>query len=102
MVELLHALAEPRRQAILHLIWRQERAAGAIHRAAGGITFGAVSQHLRVLREAGAVHVRRDGRHRLYRANHATLRPLRGYLEKMWAQSLGDLKSLAETEARKR
>ena len=102
MTDLLHAVAEPRRQAILRQVWRQEREAGEIHRASGGITFGAVSQHLRVLREAGAVRVRRDGRHRLYRANHATLRPFRGYLEKMWARSLGDLKSLAEAEERKR
>jgi len=102
MTDLLHALAEPRRQAILRQVWRGEREAGEIHRASGGITFGAVSQHLRVLREAGAVHVRRDGRKRLYRANHATLRPFRGYLEKMWARSLGDLKSLAESEERKR
>ncbi|HKA25343.1 MAG TPA: helix-turn-helix domain-containing protein, partial [Candidatus Eisenbacteria bacterium] len=65
MSDLLLAVAEPRRQAILHLIWRGEREAGEIHRAVGGITFGAVSQHLRVLREAGAVHVRKDGRRRL-------------------------------------
>ena len=101
MTSLLHAVAEPRRQAILRHIWREEREAGEIHRAAGGITFGAVSQHLRVLREAGAVHMRKDGRRRLYRANHATLRPLRSFLEKMWAQSLGDLRDLAEDEERK-
>jgi DNA-binding transcriptional ArsR family regulator len=101
MSDLLRALAEPRRQAILRLVWHGEREAGEIHRAAGGITFGAVSQHLRVLRDAGAVRTRKDGRRRLYRADHATLRPLRGYLEKMWAQSLGDLKALAEDEERK-
>ena len=102
MVDLLQAVAEPRRQAILRLVWRGEREAGEIHRAIGGVTFGAVSQHLRVLREAGAVRMRKDGRRRLYRADHATLRPLRTYLEKMWARSLGDLKALAEDEERKR
>ena len=102
MSDLLQAVAEPRRQAILRLIWRGEREAGEIHRAVGDVTFGAVSQHLRVLREAGAVHVRKDGRRRLYRANHATLRPLRSYLESMWARSLRDLQSLAEDEERKR
>jgi DNA-binding transcriptional ArsR family regulator len=102
MVDLLQAVAEPRRQAILQLVWRGEREAGEIHRAIGGVTFGAVSQHLRVLREAGAVRMRKDGRRRLYRADHATLRPLRTYLEKMWARSLGDLKALAENEERKR
>jgi len=98
----LRALNTPRRREILRLVWDEERSAGEIHRSFGDVTFGAVSQHLRVLREAGAVRVRRDGRKRLYRANHATLRPFRGYLEKMWARSLGDLKSLAESEERKR
>jgi DNA-binding transcriptional ArsR family regulator len=102
MVDLLRAVAEPRRQAILRLVWRGEREAGQIHRAVGDVTFGAVSQHLRVLREAGAVRMRKDGRRRLYRADHTTLRPLRTYLEKMWAQSLGDLQALAEDEERKR
>ena len=101
MTDLLQAIAEPRRQAILRQVWRGEREAGEIHRAMGDVTFGAVSQHLRVLREAGAVHVRKDGRRRLYRANHTTLRPLRAYLEKMWARALGDLQSLAEDEERK-
>src|SRR5215510_11751689 len=101
MPDLLHAVAEPRRQAILRQVWRGEREAGEIHRAIGGVTFGAVSQHLRVLREAGAVRVRKDGRRRLYRADHVTLLPLRSYLESMWARSLGDLKALAEDEERK-
>src|SRR5262249_44778582 len=101
MSELLQAIAEPRRQAILRLVWHGEREAGEIHRAVGDVTFGAVAQHLRVLREAGAVRVRKDGRRRLYRADHVTLRPLRSYLEKMWARSLGDLKALAEDEERK-
>lgn len=98
MPDLLHALAEPRRRAILRLVWRSERDAGSIHRAIGEITFGAVSQHLRVLREAGAVRMRRDGRRRLYRADRAVMRPFTAYLEKMWAASLFELKSLAEDE----
>src|SRR4029453_13869048 len=98
MADRFQALAEPRRQAILRLVWRGEREAGEIHRAVGDVTFGAVSQHLKALRGAGAVHAPRAGPRRLYRANHATLRPLRTYLEKMWAQSLGDLRALAEDE----
>jgi DNA-binding transcriptional ArsR family regulator len=97
---LLHALAEPRRRRILLFIWDAEREAGAIHRAAGRVTFGAVSQHLRVLREAGAVTLRREGRRRLYRADRVTLRPLEAYLEQMWGSALDNLKSLAEAEGR--
>jgi DNA-binding transcriptional ArsR family regulator len=60
MHAVLRALAEPRRREILRLTWRSERAAGELHRALGGVTFGAVSQHLKVLADAGLVDVRRD------------------------------------------
>ncbi len=99
-MDAFQALAEPRRREILGIVWKQEREAGAIHRELGGITFGAVSQHLKILREAGAVRVRADGRRRLYRADRAALRGLFTQLEKMWANKLGDLKSLAESEER--
>ena len=102
MADLLQALAEPRRRHILHLVWKGEREAGEIHRGMPDVTFGAVSQHLRVLREAGAVRARRDGRRRLYRADRVALRPLRAYLEKMWSGALGQLKALAEAEEKKR
>jgi DNA-binding transcriptional ArsR family regulator len=91
-------IAEPRRREILRLVWHGERAAGEIHRAIGDVTFGAVSQHLRVLSEAGLVEVRRDGRHRYYRARRAALGPLRRALEQMWASALDDLAGLAESE----
>jgi DNA-binding transcriptional ArsR family regulator len=94
----LHAIAEPRRREILRLVWQHERAAGEIHRAIGDVTFGAVSQHLRVLATAGLVEARRDGRHRYYRARRAALGPLRRWLEQMWTQALDDLAALAEAE----
>jgi DNA-binding transcriptional ArsR family regulator len=97
-MDLFQALGEPRRREILGLVWNHEREAGAIHRAVGDVTFGAVSQHLRVLREAGAVRVRADGRRRLYRANRAAVRGVVRELEKMWTEKLGDLKWLAEAE----
>ena len=97
---MLAVIAEPRRREILRLVWTQERASGEIHRAIGDITFGAVSQHLRVLSEAGLVDVRKDGRHRYYRARRAALGPLRRALEQMWAQSLDRLGQLAEEEER--
>ena len=51
MIDTLAVLAEPRRQQILQLVWDEERAAGDIA-ANTDVTFGAVSQHLRVLRDA--------------------------------------------------
>jgi DNA-binding transcriptional ArsR family regulator len=94
----LRVLSEPHRRETLRLIWRQELSAGDIHRGLGGISFGAVSQHLRVLREAGLVRVRPQGRHRYYRAVPEELGPLADWLEQMWASSLDRLRELAEAE----
>jgi DNA-binding transcriptional ArsR family regulator len=94
----LRALAEPRRQEILRLVLDDELAAGEIA-ARVDVTFGAVSQHLRVLRDAGLVAVRRDGRHRYYSAGPAATGPLRDYLEQLWRGHLDQLRTLAETEA---
>ena len=49
------ALQAPNRREILRIVSRGERSAGEIHRALGGLTFGAVSQHLGVLGRAGLV-----------------------------------------------
>lgn len=91
----LQVIAEPHRRHILDLVWDDELAAGDI---AGEfeITFGAVSQHLAVLRRAGFVDVRADGNRRLYRANKQALGPLRAVLENMWSGALDDLASAIE------
>ena len=93
----LQVVAEPRRRAILRLVWDRELAAGDI---AGrfDVSFPAVSQHLGVLREAGFVSVRRDGRIRLYKADRKALGPLRPMLEKMWNEKLDHLAHLIEEE----
>jgi DNA-binding transcriptional ArsR family regulator len=93
----LAVLAAPRRRQILGLIWDRERSAGDIARRLP-VTFGAVSQHLRVLREAGMVEMRRGGRQRIYQARKDGLGPLRAYFEHHWAGRLADLKALAEAE----
>ena len=93
----LHALAEPRRTEILRLLWNQERAAGDIARHFD-VTFGAVSQHLKVLRDAGLVDVTRAGKQRFYRLRKESLGPLADYLEARWGARLMELKTLAEAE----
>src|SRR5262249_53189404 len=95
---ILHALGEPRRREILRRTWTAEISAGDLHRAFGDVTFGAVSQHLRVLAEAGLVTCRRDGRKGYYRAAAPEPGPLKSWLEQMWARSLDDLAALAEEE----
>jgi DNA-binding transcriptional ArsR family regulator len=98
-MDLLQVIAEPRRRGILAMIWDEEMAAGDIA-ARTDVTFGAVSQHLSVLREAGLVTVRKDGNRRLYRADKDRLGPLRQVLETMWSMVLDDLARSIELEER--
>ena len=95
----LQIIAEPRRQAILQTVWDRECSAGEIA-SRFEITFGAVSQHLRILHDAGFVDLRREGNFRYYRANKANLGPLRAYLEQLWTGHLNALKRVAEDEDR--
>jgi DNA-binding transcriptional ArsR family regulator len=97
VVDLLQVIAEPRRREILRLVWDRELAAGEIA-ARFDVSFPAVSQHLGVLRNAGVVSIRRDGRTRFYRADRKALGPLRPLLEQMWASSLDRLVDLIEEE----
>lgn len=96
-MDALQVIAEPRRRRILELIWDTELSAGAI---AGefDVTFGAVSQHLGVLRESGFVDVRAEGNQRLYRVNKQALGPLRQVLETMWTGTLDDLAATIERD----
>jgi DNA-binding transcriptional ArsR family regulator len=96
-LDALKVVAEPRRREILRLVWDRELAAGEIADRFD-VTFAAVSQHLGVLRDAGFVSVRREGRARLYKADRKSLGPLRPMLEKMWSGSLDRLVRLVEEE----
>jgi DNA-binding transcriptional ArsR family regulator len=95
--DILKIIAEPRRREILRLVWNRERSAGEIA-TQFDVTFGAVSQHLRILADAKLVTVRRDGRHRLYRADKGALGPLGRQLAVMWNEKLNKLKQLSEEE----
>ena len=96
-MDALQVVSDPRRRAILHLVWDRELSAGDI---AGqfDLTFGAVSQHLGVLRDAGFVRVRRDGNRRFYRADREGLGPLATALEAMWVDALDRLAAVAESD----
>src|SRR5215831_12381791 len=99
----LKALAEPRRRAILRLVWLQELAATDIADRFGDVTRPAISQHLAVLKDAELVSERRDGTRRLYRANRETMAELRAFLDDYWTSGLERLRDAAEAdEARKR
>lgn len=96
-MEPLQIVAEPRRREILKLVWTDERSVGEIVERVD-VTFGAVSQHLGVLREAGLVRVRKEGNRRYYRADHDRLGPLKPLLEAMWGAFLDDLAVAVESD----
>jgi DNA-binding transcriptional ArsR family regulator len=99
----LKAIAEPRRRAILRLVWSQELPASGIAEAFPDVTRPAISQHLAVLRDADLVTERRDGTRRLYRANPQTMDELRAFLDDYWTSGLERLRDVAEAaETRKR
>lgn len=79
----LAALADPTRRGIYERIRRRPHAVGELARALD-VTQPAVSQHLRVLRSARLVRVRREGTRRIYTADTEGLAELRRYVEQMW------------------
>jgi len=95
----LLALSSPRRREILRLVWTDERSAGDIA-GAFEVTWPAISQNLRVLKDAGLIKERRVGTSRLYRADRAALKPLESYLRGMWSRNIDRLRLLAEAEER--
>lgn len=101
MPDTLLALSSPLRREILRLVWTDEKPAGEIARRFD-VSWPAISQNLRVLKEAGLINERRLGTSRLYRADRTSLRPLEGYLKKMWAKKIDRLSMLAEAEERNR
>ena len=93
--DVLDALGDPTRRAVLELLRGGERSVGAL---AGCLPVSrpAVSQHLRILKGAGLVRERRDGTRRLYRVDPEGLAVLRTYLESYWSDVLAAFKDAAE------
>jgi DNA-binding transcriptional ArsR family regulator len=91
----LTALADPTRRAIFERLATGPAAVGAI---AEGLPVSrpAVSQHLRVLKDAGLVGERKEGTRRVYSVERQGLVELRQYLERFWRDTLGAFKAEAE------
>jgi DNA-binding transcriptional ArsR family regulator len=86
----LEALAEPSRRRIVELLQDGEQSVGELVRGTG-LAQPAVSKHLRVLKEAGLVEVRRQAQRRLYRISPQPLAELDAWLEpyrKLWNERL--------------
>jgi DNA-binding transcriptional ArsR family regulator len=95
----MRALAEPHRRDILRLVREDELSAGAIA-SHFDVSRPAISQHLRVLKDAGLLDERRDGTRRMYRARPEGFAELRDFLDDMWGEGLARLKSAAEADHR--
>ncbi|MGW4519173.1 ArsR/SmtB family transcription factor [Streptomyces sp. NPDC004393] len=97
-IDALSALADPTRRAIFERLADGPKAVGQL---AEGLPVSrpAVSQHLRVLKEAGLVVDRAVGTRRLYQLNPAGLGTLRAWLDRFWDQALAAFAAAAESES---
>ena len=94
------ALAEPRRREILRLLTSGELTSGAVA-SHFEVTGPAISQHLRVLADAGLVTMRREGTRRLYKTRPEGLAEVQEFLATFWANGLERMAAEAETEERR-
>lgn len=93
----IQALGDPTRRTVFELLREGPRSVGEL---AGGLPVSrpAVSQHLRVLKEAGLVRERRQGTRNFYSVNGEGLAELRAYFEGFWDEALASFKAAAESE----
>jgi DNA-binding transcriptional ArsR family regulator len=85
--QVMTALADPTRRAVFEAVAARPRPVGALA-AELPVTRPAVSQHLRVLLDAGLVSVRAEGTRRIYAASPDGLGALRGWLDGLWGDVL--------------
>jgi DNA-binding transcriptional ArsR family regulator len=95
--EAIQALGDPTRRTVFERLREGPRSVGDL---AGGLPVSrpAVSQHLRVLKEAGLVRERREGTRNFYSVDGDGLAELREYFEGFWDEALTAFKAAAETE----
>jgi DNA-binding transcriptional ArsR family regulator len=91
------ALADPTRRQLFERLAKRPLAVGEL--ASGlPITRPAVSQHLKVLKNAGLVKEERDGTRRIYRLEPSGIEAMRNYLDRFWDRALSAFKAAAERE----
>jgi DNA-binding transcriptional ArsR family regulator len=91
----IDAIAHPGRRALLRLVLDRELGVGELAERIG-LSQPAASQHLKVLRDAGLVRGRVDGRRRLYRVDLNGLERVRRELDAYWGPALRALKQATE------
>lgn len=95
----LAALADPTRRAVLERLAAGPRAVAEV---ADGLPVSrpAVSQHLKVLKEAGLVTAHRRGRQQVYAVRRDGLAELRAWLDQFWGEALQSYAAAVERAAR--
>jgi len=91
----LDALGDATRRTILELVARAPRAVGELADALP-VSRPAVSQHLKVLKDAGLLTVRRSGTRNIYAPDPAGVAVLRAFVERFWHDALAAFTQLAE------
>jgi DNA-binding transcriptional ArsR family regulator len=89
------ALGDPTRQAIVELLAEEPRPVGELARALP-VSRPAVSQHLKVLKDAGLVVDHAAGTRRVYRIDPAGIAALRASLDRFWESALHRFQEFAE------
>jgi DNA-binding transcriptional ArsR family regulator len=92
------ALGDPTRRAIFESLARRPKAVGDLA-AELPVSRPAVSQHLRVLKDAGLVSDRADGTRRIYQIRQQGVQAIHGYLDQMWGQAMAAFQAEAERAA---
>ena len=92
------ALGDPTRRTIFESLARRPKAVGELA-AELPVSRPAVSQHLRVLKEAGLVSDRADGTRRIYQIRQQGVQAIHGYLDQMWGQAMAGFQAEAERAA---
>jgi DNA-binding transcriptional ArsR family regulator len=91
------ALADPTRRAVFERVADAPQTVGALA-AQLPVSRPAVSQHLKVLKDAGLVTDEAHGASRVYRIDPQGLGPIRRWLDQQWDRSLANFKRIAEQE----
>ncbi|MAW80076.1 MAG: transcriptional regulator [Parvularcula sp.] len=91
------ALAVPTRRAVFERLKGGPASVGALA-ADLPVSRPAVSQHLKVLKDAGLVTEQREGVKRIYRVDHDGLREMRDYFDRFWGEALDAYKRSLETK----
>jgi DNA-binding transcriptional ArsR family regulator len=93
-----NALGDPTRRAIFERLAGRPSAVGELA-TAFPVSRPAVSQHLKVLKEAGLVTDRPEGNRRIYQVDPGGLQAMRAELDRFWTQALANFKEIVEQDA---